>query len=153
MTPIRITAATDDEREWAARLMAASEPWLTLGRGLDQCRSVFHLPGYLTFVGREGDRLCAFLLAQRRGVAGSPYIASIAVAPEFRGAGVGSQMMAFIEGIFRNDGARHIFLCVSSFNPRARALYLRLGYAQVGEFKDYVVPGESEILMHKRLTP
>jgi len=47
--------------------------------------------------------------------------------------------------------ARHIFLCVSSFNGRASQLYERRGYVVVGELKDYVVAGESEILMHKKL--
>jgi predicted GNAT family acetyltransferase len=47
--------------------------------------------------------------------------------------------------------ARHIFLCVSSFNTEARRLYERRGYRQAGEFPDYVMAGASEILMHKRL--
>ncbi len=44
-----------------------------------------------------------------------------------------------------------MFLCVSSFNGRARALYERHGYRTVGELADYVVDGLSEILMVKRL--
>jgi RimJ/RimL family protein N-acetyltransferase len=36
-----------------------------------------------------------------------------------------------------------MFLCVSSFNPRARALYERSGYRFVGELPDYVVDGHS----------
>jgi ribosomal protein S18 acetylase RimI-like enzyme len=44
-----------------------------------------------------------------------------------------------------------MFLCVSSFNTRARQLYERRGYVQVGEFPGYVIAGASEILMQKRL--
>lgn len=44
------------------------------------------------------------------------------------------------------------FLCVSSFNPRARALYERLGYELIGELKDFVIDGASELLMRKRLS-
>ena len=33
MDPIEIGEATTEEREWCARLMAASEPWITLRRG------------------------------------------------------------------------------------------------------------------------
>jgi ribosomal protein S18 acetylase RimI-like enzyme len=40
---------------------------------------------------------------------------------------------------------------VSSFNPRAQALYRRHGYQYVGEIADYVVAGHSELLFHKRL--
>ena len=32
-----VTEGRDDDAEWAAQVMAASEPWTTLGRGLEQC--------------------------------------------------------------------------------------------------------------------
>ena len=35
----QIAAAEGDDGEWAARLMAASDPWITLGRGLDPGRA------------------------------------------------------------------------------------------------------------------
>ena len=56
-----------------------------------------------------------------------------------RGHGVGSRLMAYAETVCRQDGARDIFLCVSSFNPRASALYERLGYKLVGELTDFVI--------------
>jgi [ribosomal protein S18]-alanine N-acetyltransferase len=71
------------------------------------------------------------------------------VAAEARGLGVGQQLLGFAER--RYSSARHIFLCVSDFNTRARALYERFGYALVGELKDYAAPGHSELLMHKVL--
>jgi ribosomal protein S18 acetylase RimI-like enzyme len=83
-------------------------------------------------------------------VAGSPYLASIAVDPGARGRGVGSALLAFVEQRFR-PAHRHLFLCVSSFNDRARRLYERQGFRVAGEFPDYVIDGASEILMHKRL--
>ena len=46
-----------------------------------------------------------------------------------------------------------MFLCVSSFNTRARALYERLGYQVVGELRDYVVRGHSEWLLRKSVAP
>lgn len=58
--------------------------------------------------------------------------------------------MEFAENLFREE-ARHLFLCVSSFNARARSFYERRGYQAVGELEDYVIEGASEILMHKRL--
>jgi ribosomal-protein-alanine N-acetyltransferase len=86
----------------------------------------------------------------KRGVASSPYVKSIVVSDKYRGFGIGKALMEFAENLFRNE-AKHIFLCVSSFNQRARAFYERLGYEAVGELKDYIIDGESEILMHKRL--
>jgi len=149
MDQIAIATATDQEREWCAQLMASSEPWTTLGRGLEQCRAACRRDQYLLFVVRLDGRPCGFVLMHPRGMAGSPYIASIAVAPEARGRGVGSALLEFAERQF--EGGRHLFLCVSSFNTRARALYERHGYRAVGELKDYFIAGASEIIMQKRL--
>jgi ribosomal-protein-alanine N-acetyltransferase len=146
---IAISPATDAEREWCAELMAGSDPWITLGRGLEQCRTACRHPEYLLLVAHAGQAPCGFILLHPRGVAGSPYIAAIAVAERWRGRGVGALLLAHAEAHFAS--ARHIFLCVSSFNERARRLYERHGYAPVGELKDYIVEGASETLMHKRL--
>lgn len=146
-----IAPATVAERDWCAHRMAGSEPWITLGRGYEQCRALCHHPEYTLLVAHAGGVPCGFLLLHPRGVAGSPYIASVAVADEFRGRGVGTLLMARVETEWARTAA-HIFLCVSSFNPAARRLYERLGYEAVGELKDYVIAGASEILMHKRLT-
>ncbi len=150
MSDVEIRAASEEEREWAAALMAGSEPWITLGRGLDSCRISCRLPDKMLYVATRGPHLCGFILLQEHGVAGSPYIASIAVAPEHRSEGIGSRLIEFAEDRFRGS-YKHIFLCVSSFNRRARALYEKLGFSAVGELKDYVIEGASEILMHKRL--
>lgn len=46
-----------------------------------------------------------------------------------------------------------MFLCVSDFNPRARALYERLGYELVGELPDFLVRGQAELLYRKTRGP
>ncbi len=151
MGSIDILPATEEEREWAAQLMASSDPWITLRRGLESCRaSCSRQADTMLFVAHIGSEPGGFILLRKRGLAGSPYIASIAVATAARSVGIGSRLLLFAEDLFRGE-ANHIFLCVSSFNPRARALYEKLGYAAVGELKDYIIEGASEILMHKRL--
>ena len=150
MGKLEITSATDEERDWAAELLAQSEPWITLRVTLDRCRQDCRDPEYLLYVARRQGVLCGAIVLQRHGVASSPYVKSIAVAQEFRSAGIGASLMEFAENLLR-PGAQHIFLCVSSFNPRARAFYERLGYGAVAEFKNYIIEGASEILMHKRL--
>jgi [ribosomal protein S18]-alanine N-acetyltransferase len=147
-----IAPATDDERAWAAALMAGSEPWLTLGRNLAQCQVACTDRQRLLFVAHAGPTPCGFVLLHPAGVAGSPYLASIAVAEEFRGHGIGQRLLDFTEDYFR-PSSRHLFLCVSSFNERARALYERRGYRLIGKLDDYVIDGASELLMHKRLSP
>lgn len=148
--PLTIVPANEPAREWVAELMARSEPWTTLGRSLDQCRRLLARPGFLLYVASSGSEPVGFLYLHRYGLAGSPYVASIAVAEGARGRRVGAQLMAFAEDLFRRE-ARHLFLCVSSFNAGARRFYERLGYSAVGELPDYIVQGASEIIMHKRL--
>lgn len=148
---LTISQATAADRPWAARLMATSEPWIRLRRGYEQCLAVVEpQPDTEVFVAREGETPVGFVVLRPRGVAGSPYLASIAVDPGARGRGVGSALLAFVEERFRPT-YRHLFLCVSSFNEGARRLYEREGFRPVGEFPDYVIDGASEILMHKRL--
>jgi ribosomal protein S18 acetylase RimI-like enzyme len=148
---LTFSQATADERDWAARLMAGSDPWIRLRRGYQQClAAVQPQPDNEVFVAREDGTAVGFVLLRPRGVAGSPYLVSIAVAPGARGRGVGSALLAFVEQRYR-PAHRHLFLCVSSFNVEARRLYERHGFRQVGEFPDYVIDGASEVLMHKRL--
>jgi [ribosomal protein S18]-alanine N-acetyltransferase len=147
---LKISPVENEERDWCAGVMASTDPWITLGRNLEDCRKRCHDPEFLLYVACQDNRPLGFILMQRRGVAGSPYIASIAIAAECRGRGVGRKLLQFAEDFFRAD-FKHLFLCVSSFNPRARKLYERCGYQAVGEFRDYIIRGASEILMHKRL--
>ena len=150
MKDIDIKLATDQEKDMAASLMAASEPWITLGRTEEMYRNICHDPEFFLYMAHSQTMPAGIILLDPRGVAGSPYIKSIAVYPEFRDQGIGTKLLTFAESFFR-DKSRHIFICVSSFNRRAQELYERSGYKPIGELKDYIIEGASEILMHKGL--
>ena len=122
--PVSIRPATASDREWAAALMIHSEPWVTLGRTLGSARASLTDPEYQVCIAHDGDEPLGFLILDPRGVAGAPYIKSVAVRDDRRGRGVGSCLMEHAEIVCRNAGARDVFLCVSSFNARARALYV-----------------------------
>ncbi|MBI4909599.1 MAG: GNAT family N-acetyltransferase [Acidobacteria bacterium] len=149
MTDLTIGPAHDTDAEWCARTMASTDPWITLLRSYEQCLARVRRPEHLVLVARQNKERCGFILIHPTGAMGSPYIASIAVAPGWRGKGIGAALLDAAEMQF--PGVKHFFLCVSSFNERARVLYERHGYTAVGVLKDYVIPGASEILMHKRL--
>ncbi len=149
MTSIAITRAEAGDPEWCAQLMASTDPWITLGRKYESCLERCRHSEYTLLLARESGERCGFILLHPRGLAGSPYIASVAVASQARGRSIGTALVSHAENLYPE--ARHIFLLVSSFNQRARQLYERLGYRQVGELADYVIPGATEILMHKRL--
>jgi [ribosomal protein S18]-alanine N-acetyltransferase len=145
-----IRAAVGDDGEWAARLMAASDPWITLGRGLEPCRAACQRVECQLVVAHALGERCGFALVNPRGVSSSPYLAAIAVAPRWRSRGTGAALLEHCERQAALT-SRHFFLCVSSFNTRAQAFYARHGYRQVGRFDDYVIDGASELLMYKRV--
>jgi len=149
MNEITIRPAGDADLEWCAQLMSTSEPWITLGRQLETCRKVFARPGYELFLACSSAGPLGFVLCHPYGAMSAPYITTIAVAHAARGQGVGHQLLKFVEDHYR--GRRHLFLCVSSFNPRARQLYEGIGYRVVADLAGYIIPDASEILMHKRL--
>ncbi len=143
--------AAGDDFEWAAQLMASMDPWRKLGRDFHQRLSLCRHPEYTLLIAETAAGRLACALMHQRGVAGSPYLASLAVLPEHQARGVGSAFLEFCESYFEN--ARFFFLCVGSFNPRARALYERKGYTLLGELPDYAMKGASEFLYVKRVAP
>jgi [ribosomal protein S18]-alanine N-acetyltransferase len=150
MDDLSIQLAAGDDFDWAARLMADSDPWITLGRGYDACLAACTIPTDVLEIAWRAGRRCGFVLVRPRGVAGAPYIVSIAVPGDARSGGVGAALLAHVEAAYRGR-ADHLFLCVSSFNQRARRFYDRHGFDEVGRFRDFIIPGADEILLHKRL--
>jgi ribosomal-protein-alanine N-acetyltransferase len=145
-----ISFIRDEERNIVAEMIANSEPWITLGVTFEQCLKTIHDPEYIIFIARINNLPAGAIVAHHRGVASSPYLKSVFVAKEYRSMGVGGKLMVYVENYFRKE-ARHIFLCVSSFNFKAIEFYKQIGYNQVGEFKDFVIDGASELLMYKQL--
>jgi len=146
---IRISAAHESELAWCARVMASTDPWLAYKFSVETCAGILRWPGSALFVARTNEPV-GFVLLHPRGFLGCPYIAVVAVVPELRNQGFGTRLLEFAEAHF--SGSRHVYLCVSSFNPRALRLYERCGYERVGELPDFIADGYSEILMQKRLS-
>jgi len=145
------TLETRDEAEACARMMAGTEPWITLRRDYEACLCVMLDETRERYVAYRGGRLAGLLILNVKG-AFVGYIQTVCAAEEFRGTGVGTSLVAFAEErIFRDF--RNAFICVSDFNHGARRLYERLGYRLVGELTDYIVPGRSELLLRKTRGP
>ena len=142
--------SSDEEAQRCAAMMAASEPWITIGRQFDACLALIRNPSREIYVAADSS-LRGFIILNMQG-AFIGYIQTICVDPDSRSSGIGTKLIAFAEErIFRETP--NVFLCVSSFNPRARALYERLGYSVIGELNDYLIAGASEILMRKTRGP
>ncbi|MEP6769394.1 MAG: GNAT family N-acetyltransferase [Acidobacteriota bacterium] len=141
----------EEDVEACARMMAESEPWRTLRRGYTECLARVRDETKERYTARDAGGLAGFLILDMRG-AFPGYIQTVCVALGRRDAGIGTALIRHAEErVFRES--RNVFLCVSSFNAGARRLYERLGYEPVGELRDYLVRGHSEVLMRKTTGP
>lgn len=134
--------------EW----MAHSEPWQTLGFESVRCERALRREGLEKWLAvSEEGLVVGFALLNFSG-AFVGYLQTLCVAPEYRGCGVGSALLGFVE---EQVFARHanFFLCVSDFNDGAQRLYARHGFVEVGRLDDYLVPGHAELLLRKTRGP
>lgn len=143
--------STHEESLRCAEIIAASEPWITLGMDKDHVIGTFNDPWNEVYAAFIKDEIVGIIVLQTKG-AFSGYLKSIAVKPEWRGKKLGAKMMAFIEKeIFST--CTNLFLCVSSFNTEAQKFYLKLGYEKIGVLNNYLLEGHDEILMRKTTGP
>ncbi|NIU84001.1 MAG: GNAT family N-acetyltransferase [Candidatus Thorarchaeota archaeon] len=131
--------------------MSDSEHWKKLKRGYKDAREIISNPCSEAYVAWSRDDVAGFIIIEMVGSL-KGYIKSIFVPPERRGEGIGSELIKYAEERIFSE-TPNVFLLVSSFNKGARKLYQKLGYEEIGEFKDYVVRGYSEILFRKTKGP
>jgi ribosomal-protein-alanine N-acetyltransferase len=140
-----------EQAEACAGMMAGSEPWVTLGRGYDESLTILTASSREVYLAVDGEEIAGFVVLEMEG-AFTGYVKSIYVSPPYRRGGVGARLMSFVEErVFRERP--NVFLCVSDFNVGARRFYEWLGYEEVGELRDYLVAGRSEVLLRKTIGP
>ena len=137
--------------EVCARMMANSEPWITLRRDCDASLKILIDHSREVYLAMIGDEIVGFTILTMHG-AFVGYLQSVCVAPQWRGKGIGSKLMDYVEKRILSE-TPNVFICVSSFNERVQKLYERRGYEVVGELKNWIVPGHSEILLRKTSGP
>jgi len=131
--------------------MAATDPWITLGFTFDALTELVNDPLNTVYVALSGKEVTGTAVIQNRG-AFAGYLKCIAVKEGWRNQHIGTKLISHIEKEIFSVHA-NVFLCVSSFNRKAQEFYKRLGYNVVGELKDYIIRGHSEILMRKTRGP
>ncbi|MPZ97891.1 MAG: GNAT family N-acetyltransferase [Dehalococcoidia bacterium] len=102
----------------------------------------------LYLVAREGDEHLGHVRLRWRGAyracvspevpGDGPFLEDLFVEPAYRSRGVGSRLVAEAEELARALGGRRLELRVERSNLRARALYERLGYLEVGAADDHI---------------
>jgi ribosomal-protein-alanine N-acetyltransferase len=105
-------------------------PW-SRGNFIDSLAS-----GYTAEVLYDGDgRILGYLVAMA-GV-DEMHLLNLTVAPSHRGQGHALYMLEALIGLCRRRAARQLWLEVRESNARARAIYLRRGFVDIGVRKGY----------------
>ncbi len=103
------------------------------------------------WVAVQAQQVKGFLVA--RHVADELTILNMAVSPDRRRCGIGSQMLEVAVAWGRASGARMAFLEVRESNAEASAFYARQGFAPSGRRKGfYTDPPEDALLLSRQLT-
>lgn len=93
----------------------------------------------------EGNRLAGYICPLQ--VLDEGHILNVAVAPEFRGMGIGRLLVQRVLDDCRAAGAEFVSLEVRVSNETAIGLYRQLGFREVGRRKRYYENGEDALMM------
>lgn len=143
--------STSSEAEKCAKMMASYDPWKTLGRGYQESLNIIKDSLREVYLALDDGEIVGFIVIEMKG-SFIGYIKSICVKACVRGKGVGTGLMDFAEKRILSE-TPNVFICVSDFNTKAMNFYRGRGYEVVGEIKDYIIKGSSEILLRKTTGP
>ena len=109
---------------------------------------VLSLPSIERWKAMDGDKVVGFVAADVRRKQGLAWIATIAVHPDYRGRGIGGQLLELAE---QRCGMARMRLSVRRSNQTAQRLYQRRGYTQIDVWPKYYDGDEDAIVMEKEL--
>lgn len=127
---VRAAVAADAAAFAALHARAFEKGWAETDVG-----ALLRHPAGIALAGEQDDRLVGFVMAWA--AAGESEILTLAVEPQARRGGVGRALMGAAMDAARAAGATEMTLDVDAGNVAAKALYLGLGFAQVGRRKGY----------------
>jgi ribosomal protein S18 acetylase RimI-like enzyme len=146
------SSLTNEQALAIAQMLSASEPWMTLKF------SAGSLANYLT---RDDASLRRYAVSVDGNLAGvicvrnpwlrGPYIELLGFFPNYRGRGIGKQVLAWVEAEARYE-SKNLWVAASSFNQQALDFYQRLGFYPIGPIQGLVTPEHDEILLRKCLS-
>jgi len=131
-----------------AEIAAVSEPWKTLNEDIDFSRYISLKQAYVCL--KHGEAAGFVIFTPGPVFARGGYLRAVGVAPERRRQGIGRKLMSFAETATARCSP-NFYLCVSSFNRRAKAFYKSLGYKQVGKIPGLISADASECIFWKQL--
>ena len=96
----------------------------------------------------EGEKVAGYIGSQT--VMGETDMMNVAVHPDFRRQGVAKALILALVDALKERGSHWLMLEVRDSNAPARALYEKLGFAEVGRRKNYYSkPREDALILRK----
>ena len=77
----------------------------------------------------------------------------LAVKGQYRGRGIGRQIVLWLEKVAHTAGIMNLFVQVRKTNPGAIRFYERLGFQVIGEIAGYYQTNEAAVIMSKAIRP
>ncbi len=102
----------------------------------------------------SGERVAMAYVEPVRATEGTCELLMIAVDPRHQGAGRGQALLAQVESTLAALGHRLLLVQTSGEDAfaRTRAFYVRCGYAQTAQIRDYYATGVDMVMFRKSLT-
>lgn len=145
------TPLTNEQAIALAEMLSISEPWVSLK---------FSVTALTSYLSREDASLRRYVIFVDANLAGvicvrhpwlrGPYIELLGMFPNYRGKGIGKQVLAWAETEARCE-AKNLWVMASSFNHQALNFYQSLGFHPIGPIQGLVTPEYDEILLRKCL--
>jgi GNAT superfamily N-acetyltransferase len=145
------TPFTDAQALAVAEMLSSSEPWMSLN---------FSAGSLASYLMRDDAALRRYVVSVDGNLAGvicvrhpwlrGPYIELLGVFPDYRGKGLGKQVLAWVETEARRE-SKNLWVLTSSFNHQALNFYQNLGFYPIGPIQGLVSPEHDEILLRKNL--
>jgi len=131
--------------------LVSMDPWKRLGYREIGLRNYLSRsdPGLSRYKITVGDE-CAGVVCVRYPWLGGPFLELLAVLDGFRGKGVGTAVIGWMEEECRGI-CSNLWTSAASFNDRALAFYRRHGFAEATLIQDLLKPGDDELLLRKRI--
>jgi ribosomal protein S18 acetylase RimI-like enzyme len=131
---------------------ACFEPLFRFSRGY--LRHLLTSPQTATWVAQEEDRAAGFAIVRLRTdeEPSAAYIETIEVNPEWRGRGVGGELLRRMESSAQSTGATALWLHVDAENASAIRLYEAHGYILQGREENFYPRGRQALIYVKPVT-
>ena len=147
---MRISTARPDDAAPIARmsrlLIEHDLPWSWTE---ERVQAAIRHPETAVIVARDRRRLAGFAIMRFSDE--HAHLHLLAVAPGYRGRGVGRELVAWLESCARTAGVFRINLELRVANDAARGFYSALGYAECGTAPGYYAGREDALRMRRDL--